>query len=441
MINSNSIRSILLLAASCLLHSPANAEQLSKTKQLSDESPCRVYQEVWELISKQYFDPSFNNQNWLYWKNRYKGKLITEGDEQKAIDTMLASLGDRYTRYLNKASFEEESTQIAGKLYGIGVQIAFDAKSGKLIVVAPIEGSPAAAAGFMPGDQIEEIDGKPTRGLSIQEASNRIRGALGSIVTLTIFRQNERKVIQVTRGEIQIKSVQTIKMLNSDIGYIRLSTFMSSNAGQEVQDALVSLSPARGIILDLRENPGGLVSNAIDICSLFIRAGVVVSTVDRSAKAADTRVNGRQISSQPLVVLIDQGSASAAEITSGALKDTGRADLVGSKRSFGKGLVQSVSRLSDGSGVNITIARYLTPNGNDINKKGIVPDYVVDLDQKDYTLELGPWWHYQKNGAERISNPLNFKDIQLKKAVDVMNNKLKSASQPYELKLNVPFNN
>src|SRR6185295_15308993 len=151
------------------------------------------------------------------------------------------------------------------------------------------------------------------------------------------------------------KSVQTVKMLNSGIGYIRLSTFMSSSAGQEVQDALVALTPARGIILDLRENPGGLVTNAIDVCSLFIKAGVIVSTVARDNQSSDTRVSGKTISNQPLVVLLDGGTASAAEITSGALRDTGRADLVGPKHSFGKGLVQSVTKLLDGSGVNITI--------------------------------------------------------------------------------------
>lgn len=400
----------------------------------------KVYHQVFEIITKQYVDPSYNDQNWSYWEHRYDGKMKTDDDQQKAIDTMLWSLGDRFTRYLNKSSFEEETTQIAGRLYGIGVQIAFDTKTGSPIVVAPIEGSPAALAGFRPGDLIEQIDGKATRGMSLQEASNHIRGPLNSEVILSIIRNNTQQYIKVTRGEIQLKSVQTVKMLSSDIGYIRLSTFMSTRAAQEVQDALVTLTPARGIILDLRENPGGLVSNAIEICSLFIKAGVVVSTVDRNNYFADTRVNGRFISNQPLVVLLDQGTASAAEITSGALRDTGRADLVGSKRSFGKGLVQSVIKLEDGSGVNVTIARYVTPNGTDINKKGIVPDYIVTLDKSDYEQGKGPWWYRTQANLSLQPDPVGAGDLQLRKAIEVMESKLQAESRPYQLKLEVPFN-
>lgn len=397
-----------------------------------------VYHKVWELVGKQFYDPTYNDQNWSRWEHKYDKYLETDEDEQRCIDTMLASLGDRYTRYLSKAAFDEESIALKGSLFGIGVQIAFAEKTGKLIVVAPIDGSPAANAGLRPGDEIEQIDGNPTKGLSLQEASSKIKGPIDSVVVLKIIRNGQPSEISVTRGEIIIKSVQKVKMLNSDIGYIKLSTFMSARAGGEVQDALVELTPARGIILDLRENPGGLVSNAIDICSLFVRGGVVVSTVDRNNKPADSRVTGKFISNQPLVVLLDGGTASAAEITSGCLKDTGRAELIGSKRSFGKGLVQSVIRLEDGSGLHITIARYVTPNGIDINKKGIVPDYVVDLEQSDYKDEKGPWWRY-KGADGGKPDPVGSKDLQLKKALEVVEAKLQSEQKPYEIKLLTPF--
>ena len=418
---------------------PSESKEESKPdSKKENEQRIAVYHKVWDIVQKHFYEPNYGGQDWSCWEHRYDKFIKDDDDEQKAIETMLASLGDRYTRYLNKASFEEEATQIAGRLYGIGVQIAFDAKTGKLIVVAPIEGSPAAKAGLLPADEIDEIDGKSTKGLTLQEASARIKGPINSTVVMKITRHNEPKEISITRGEIQLRSVQTVRMLNSEIGYIRLSTFMSSRAAQEVQEALVQLTPARGIILDLRENPGGLVANAIEICSLFIQAGVVVSTVDRDNYFADSRVNGKWISNQPLVVLIDGGTASAAEITSGALRDTGRADLVGTKRSFGKGLVQSVTRLEDGSGLNTTIARYVTPNGTDINKKGIVPDYIVELDKNDYTEKRGPWWHYQ--GADGKSDPLGSQDLQLKKALEVVESKLKADSRPYELKLETPFN-
>lgn len=393
----------------------------------------RVYHQVWDLIKKNFYLPEYNNQNWDRWEHKYDNMLKTDDDEQKAIDTMLASLGDKYTRYLNKAAFEDETTNIRGAIGGIGVQIAYD-QNGELVALAVLEGTPAGKAGVQANDRIELINGEPTKGLTVQQASSKLRGEIGTEVLIKVLRNKAPMEFKLTRDEIVLRSVQNVEMLNSDIGYIRLSTFLSSRAGREVQEALVQLTPARGIILDLRENPGGLVSNAIDICSSFIRAGVVVSTVDRNGHSGDARVNGRFISNQPLVVLLDQNTASAAEITSGALKDTGRAALVGAKRSFGKGLVQSVTRLEDGSGVNCTIAKYVTPNGVDINKKGIEPDYIVELDNNDYKDGRGPWWRYPgKDNAK--PNPRDAKDIQLKKALEVIEQKLKSESSQYELKL------
>lgn len=393
----------------------------------------RVYHQAWDLIRKNFYLPEYNNQNWDRWEHKYDNMLKTDEDEQKAIDTMLASLGDKYTRYLNKAAFDDETTGIRGAIGGIGVQIAYD-QNGELVALAVLEGTPAGKAGVQANDRIELINGEPTKGLTVQQASSKLRGEIGTEVVIKVLRNKAPMEFKLTRDEIVLRSVQNVEMLNSDIGYIRLSTFLSSRAGREVQEALVQLTPARGIILDLRENPGGLVSNAIDICSSFIRAGVVVSTVDRNGHSGDARVNGRFISNQPLVVLLDQNTASAAEITSGALKDTGRAALVGAKRSFGKGLVQSVTRLEDGSGVNCTIAKYVTPNGVDINKKGIEPDYIVELDNNDYKDGRGPWWRYPgKDNAK--PNPRDAKDIQLKKALEVIEQKLKSESSQYELKL------
>lgn len=423
-----------------------NSDQKEKKKSdTKDKKPepnmaVRVYHKVWEMVKEKFYEPTYGGQDWSRWEHKYDKWLKDEEDEQRAIDTMLASLGDRYTRYLNKAAFDDETTSIKGQIGGIGVQIAYDPKTGKLIVLAAIEGTPAGKAGLQSGDEIELIDGAPTKGLSLQQASSKLRGVVDTNVTLKIMRKNEAKEYTLTRAEIVLRSVQTVKMLNSDIGYIRLSTFLSSRAGQEVQDALVELTPARGIILDLRQNPGGLVSNAIDICSLllFNKAGalgnpVVVSTVDRNNHSVDTRATGKFISNQPFVVLIDEGTASAAEITSGALKDTGRAQLIGAKRSFGKGLVQSVTRLEDDSGLNCTIARYVTPNRVDINKKGIVPDYIVELEDDDRRQGRGPWWLYNgPNGG--MPDPVGSKDIQLKKALEVIEAKLKSEA-PYAVKL------
>jgi carboxyl-terminal processing protease len=395
----------------------------------------RLYHRVWEIIRDTFYEPTYNNQNWSRWEHRYDGKLKTMDDSKKAIETMLASLGDRYTRYLDKSAFEEENNAIAARLYGIGIQMGMD-KTQRIVVIAPIEGTPAARAGLMPADEIAEVNGKSTKGSSVEEVSKQIRGPIDTQVTLTINRNKEKKMFTITRAEIPVKSVQTVEMLNNDIGYVRLSTFISQVANAEMREALAKLTPARGIILDLRDNPGGLVTNAIDISSMFLEGGPVVSTVDRNNHKVQSMSNGRPITRQPLVVLINQGSASASEITSGALRDHNRADLVGSK-SFGKGLVQAINRLFDGSGVNVTIARYLTPNNTDINKKGIVPDQELKLEIKDYKEGRGPWW-MDPEGPTVKRSPKDGKDVQLKKAIEVLEKKIQGVASPYEIKLDLP---
>ncbi len=400
-------------------------------------SPVGLYHHVWQLITERFYDPTFNGQKWDRWEHRYDKRIKNLPDARKAIETMLYSLGDRYTRYLDPAAFDDETKQIEAKLFGIGIQMGMD-KTHKLVVIAPLEGSPADLVGLMPMDEIAEVDGKATSAMSVEEVSKMIRGPIGTKVTLTIGRNNVHKKYAITRDEIQIKSVQTAKMLNDEIGYVRLSTFMSQHANDEIREALHKLSPARGLIVDLRNNPGGLVTNAIDICSMFLDGGIIVSTVDRDGHLQSSRAPGTPISKQAMVVLINHGSASASEITSGALHDSKRAELVGEK-SFGKGLVQSITRLEDSSGVNITIARYLTPNNIDINKKGIEPDYEVALKNTDYETGHGPWWLDQD--FKGLRSPDSLKDLQLKKAFDVLKGKLEfSQTKPFELKLN-PFPN
>jgi carboxyl-terminal processing protease len=430
---------LVLLAPAWVIGAQAAQAALEASGEPAQATPRGLYHHVWQLINDRYYDPSFNDQKWSRWEHRYDSRMKTMDDARKAIETMLASLGDRYTRYLDPSAFDEEKQQIESKLYGIGIQMGLS-KTQKLIVIAPIEGMPAAKAGLMPMDEIEEIDGKSTNGMSVEQASKLIRGAIGTDVQLTISRAGKKSSYKITRDEIPIRSVQTVKMLNGDIGYVHLSTFMSERANEEMRAALDKLSPARGIIIDLRNTPGGLVTNALDICNMFLDGGIIVSTIDRSGKLQSVRSFGKPISHQPLVVLINAGSASAAEITSGALHDSKRAELVGQK-SFGKGLVQSITRLEDNGGVNITIARYVTPNNTDIHKKGIVPDYEVELKPEDYQAGLGPWFIYPgpNNGAPELGELSSLKDAQLKKAVDVLEH-MDMAAAPIQIKLE-PFPN
>ena len=368
---------------------------------VSAATPAELYDDVWKLVNKKYYDPTNNSQDWAKWRYRYEHKLKTVEDAYVAIDTMLASLNDPYTRFLPPKEFSEETQSIRGSLKGIGTQIGL--RDGQLVIIAPLEDSPAERAGLLADDYILEINGESTKGIHVDAAADKIRGEKGTTVNLLIQRKGvPNKVYTIVRDEIEVKSVSTKPPIETaipeDVQYIRLSSFISKNAGAEVQEILDKCDNKKGIILDLRSNPGGLLTNAIYISDMLLQGGVIVSTVDRDRYKTTTRARYGQMTQKPLVVLINKGSASASEILSGALKDNHRATIVG-EQSFGKGLVQEINRLPDEAGMNITIQRYLTPSGQDINKKGITPDVVVEL-------------------KEEHVNTKN--DVQLKKALEVL---------------------
>ena len=368
------------------------------------ETPDELYDNVWRLINTKYVDVSDNCQVWTTWRNKYKGKLKTHDDAYVAIETMLTSLNDPYTRFLDPKEFAEETSSIKGSLKGIGVQIGL--KEGNLVVIEPIVGSPADKAGIMTDDRILEINGVSTKGITIEKAADQIRGEIGTTVKLLIKRKDAELVFNVTRAEIEVKAVTTKPPIDvnipEDIQYIRLSSFISKNASTEIRDILMKSRDKKGYILDLRSNPGGLLSNAIIMSRMFLKPNdVIVSTVDRYGYKETMKSGGGKITNKPLVVIINKGSASASEIFSGAMKDNNRATIVG-EQSFGKGLVQEINKLPDDAGVNITIQRYLTPNGDDIHKKGITPDVVVKLSEE---------------------NVKNKDDVQLKEAIKILQGK------------------
>ena len=346
--------------------------------------PSELYDNVWRLINTKYVDQTNNMQDWNAWRHKYDNYIKTGDDAYVAINTMVASLDDPYTKFLDPKDFAEETSSIKGSLKGIGIQIA--TKEGKLMVIAPIEDSPAEKAGLLAEDEILEINGVSTKGITIDKAADKIRGEEGTTVNLLVKRKDVVQKYSIVRKEIELKSVSTKipnnVALSNDIGYIRLSSFISKNAGKEFENILVQSRNKKGFIIDLRSNPGGLLTNAIYISNLLLPNGIIVSTVDRDGYKETLRASRMAITNKPLVILINKGSASASEILSGALKDNKRAVLVGEK-SFGKGLVQEINRLPDNSGINITIQKYLTPNGTDINKKGIAPDILVELSDDD----------------------------------------------------------
>ncbi len=356
---------------------------LSQGQAFFQESPKELIDEVWQLIDRNYVDGTFNQTDWQAVRQEYLGRPYSNKEQAyTAIREMLGKLNDPYTRFMDPQEFKNMQIDTSGELNGVGIQLSQDQETKELIVVSPIEGSPAFEAGIMARDVITKIDGQSTQGMDTNGAVNLIRGPAGSSVKLTIRRGDKESEYELQRARIEIHPVKYSVQTGSQgekVGYIRLNQF-SANAADEMRAAIQDLESQQvaGYVLDLRINPGGLLFASVDIARMWIDEGVIVSTVNRQGISEQETANGTAITNKPMVVLVDGGSASASEILSGALQDDKRAILIGSK-TFGKGLVQSVRGLGDGSGMAVTIAKYLTPSGRDINHAGIEPDIKVDL--------------------------------------------------------------
>lgn len=363
--------------------------------------PQKLFDKTWKIISNDYYDSTLNNQNWSRWKNHYQGKIKTDEDARIAIETMIASLDEPYTRFLTPKDFEELTTSISSRIYGIGVNIY--SNSGKIEIFNVIPSTPADFAQIKQGDIIIAIDGKETNGMNVSEVANLVRGPENSVVELTLLRGNKKIIKKIKRKEIVIKNVKS-SILNNHIGYIQILSFMGTTTPNEFMEALENTKKTDSLIIDLRGNTGGLLDNAVFIANLFIKNGDIVKIIYRNGyKKIISATPTEESLDKPVVILVNGASASASEIFSGALKDYNRATLVG-KKTFGKGLVQKVVPLPNKSGVNITIARYLTPKDNDINKLGIKPD-----------VEIGNEFDFFLNNSK--------KDIQLEKAEEILEKK------------------
>lgn len=344
--------------------------------------PRDVYHRAWELVKDSYYDPSFANQSWTDWEHKYDNQIHTVADAHQCIKVMLESLHDPYTRFLDVQSFKDENDAINAKIVGIGINLV--QKGDKLIVTKTIDGSPAQTTGLREKDEIVAIDGHSAIGLTPEQAAERIRGKAGFPVQISVRRGEAPavKVFDIVRAEIVIHAVTYKTLEKENIGVISLSTFISNDAAREFKVAVEKLSRTDGLIVDLRDNPGGLLSNSLEIADMLLEGGVIVSTVGRNGKSVDT-ASGNPLTHQPIAVLVDDESASASEILAGALKDNDRAVIIGT-HTYGKGLVQEINHLPGGAAIHITVSRYLTPAGEDINKRGIQPDIMVsDKDQQD----------------------------------------------------------
>ena len=344
-----------------------------------------VIDHVWQIVYRDFLDSSgkFERSNWINLRKEFLAKKYSDNNEAyDAIRDMLSILDDPYTRFLDPKDFNQMRIDTSGELTGVGIQIAKDKESDSIIIISPIEGTPAYEAGIKAKDMILSIDNVSTKGLNNEDAVKLIRGKRGTKVKLEILRNGNSFYKSLLRERIEIKSVTSKIYETKDgllIGYVRIKQF-NANASREMKDTLkdLEIKKVSGYVLDLRSNPGGLLESSIDISRQFIDKGIIVSTLSKDGLRETKRGNGKALTKKPLIVLVNEGSASASEIVSGAIRDNNRGKLVG-KKTFGKGLVQSMRTLVDGSGLTVTVAKYLTPNGTDINKFGITPDIEVKM--------------------------------------------------------------
>jgi carboxyl-terminal processing protease len=360
-----------------------------------EDSPKAVIDEMWQIVYSESVAQNFEPEAWV----RIREDLLSRDYETydsayRHIRNALRTLGDPYTRFLDPREFETLTSQTTGELSGIGIRMEINGTTGVLTVVDVLPNSPASAAGVQRGDQIIQIDNQITALLSLEQSSDLIRGMEGTDVSLRIRRGDQAlRDLAITRAKIELATVdyevQTIG--NDKIGYIRLDEF-SSHAAEQMHRAIKDLQAAdvTGFVLDLRGNPGGLLFASVDIARMWLEEGAIVRTVDRKGGDRQFSANRTAITNLPLVVLVDENSASASEILAAALKDNRRATLVGT-RTFGKGTVQSVHELSNGAGLAVTISRYYPPSGASINLNGVNPDITVELSDEQFTrLRLNP---------------------------------------------------
>jgi carboxyl-terminal processing protease len=335
----------------------------------------KPFWEAWNIIHNQYVDQPVDDTTLM----------------QGAIRGMMDALGDKQTFYMDPSVYENQTSQLQGSYEGIGAYV--DLKGDYLTIVSPIEGSPAEAAGLQPGDQVIAIDGEDMTGVPPEEARSKIVGPEGTQVTLTVSRKGQTTPLEltITRAKISMQSAEG-KMLDNGIGYLDINTF-GEQTTQEMRSALDTLlaQNPRGLIIDLRNNPGGYLTTAVEVSSEFIDKGPILYEKFGNGKLEehDALGNGRA-TKIPLVVLVNEGSASASEILTGALQDYGRAKIVG-VQSYGKGSVQIWQPLSNNQGAaRVTIAKWLTPNKRAIDHVGLTPDIIVEMTEEDYTAKRDP---------------------------------------------------
>ena len=341
--------------------------------------------ETWNIVNEGFLNPDkFNEVQWRRLRQQAIEKPITTSDEAySAIEKMLSPLGDPYTRLLRPDDFVAlKGSNIGSEINGVGLQLGARNDDGEIVVIAPLEGSPAADAEIVSGSILLKVENDSPKRLGLEATASKLRGETGSKVFITIQTPDEQtKELTLERRSVDLRPVRTRRIRNENhtLGYLRITQF-SEGVPEKVKEALNELSEkdVEGIVLDLRNNSGGLVSSGLAVADAFLSEKPIVETKNRDEINDPIPADKETLYDGPLVTLVNGGTASASEILAGALQDNQRSLLIGS-RTFGKGLIQSLTNLSDGSGLAVTVASYLTPSGRDIQNLGIEPDRYLEI--------------------------------------------------------------
>ncbi|WP_008318128.1 S41 family peptidase [Leptolyngbya sp. PCC 6406] len=365
----------------------------AQTEATFEEGPKAVLDEAWQLVNREYVDPTFNQVDWDAARQRLLGGEYSSRDAAyAALRQELNRLNDPYTRFLDPQEYSDLTDQTSGEASGVGLQLRRDSESQTVLVMEILPGSPAEQAGLQVGDRIVLVDSQATDRLTAAGVARLLRGAENSQVTLTFSRNGgQNRTVILTRVRLELPTVHYALRQVGDyrIGYIRLDEF-NAHAAEQMTTAINTLTDLGidGFVLDLRGNPGGLLSASIEISRMWLQRGPIVLTQGRSGASEQISANRTALTQAPLAVLVNARSASSSEIVTGALKDNDRAVVVGTT-TYGKALVQSLYGLADGSGLTVTVAHYYTPNGTDISTRGITPDIEVAMSGRDQQVLFG----------------------------------------------------
>lgn len=332
-----------------------------------------IYKTAWETINEKYYFKS--KVNLERWENKFDNKIDDLDDAHNCINKLVRELDDPYTKFLSREKFQEEQDIINSTFTGIGVKLS----NKKPIVLDVLAESPAEKEGIMPNDYILSVGDKSTNNLDGSQTADLIRGPVGAPFIVKLKRGEKVLTKTLRREELKFRAVSS-RLLDNNIALIKIDSFLPANTSNLFKDEIIKYVSADGIIIDLRNNSGGLVKNAIEIADMLLKEGKIISTVNLS-KTINDFANSSQIYNSNIVILANERTASASEILISALKENKRAIVIGTK-TFGKGLVQELVRLPDDTALQVTIAVYLTPNGTFINKKGIIPDVILNNEEK-----------------------------------------------------------